>query len=152
MCILRFTIRLVESNEGEIGNAASEMLVEQEEEGASSEDNQVEYGVDVSFPIHNVHISENHAVKQFFDSTDLLSNDQDDLKIVQPLGDRQIFYETFLQGCRDFHYTNGKLCDNAEEERLTNNRDQPQTMMVCLYVLCTLLVVERINYIIWMII
>ena len=67
------------------------------------------YGVDVSFPIHHekvVPASRN------------------------PLGDKQAFYEEFIEGCRN-HYgggRKGKACDSTERDRIAMSLRQPQSM------------------------
>jgi len=80
---------------------------------AAAAKNAVEYGVDCSFPMH-------HKV--------LKCNDGDHRDL---LGDKQAFYDDFMQGCRDFYGPKkGKTCDLVENERLDQNLLQPQSMVV----------------------
>jgi len=70
---------------------------------------QESYGVDVSFPVHYLNVL----------------NKEDN-----PLGNRQSFYEEFIDGCRE-HY-GGKLgstaCDITEEDRADMSLRQPASM------------------------
>ena len=66
-----------------------------------------DYGVDCSFPIHS---------KEWR---------CDDL-----LGDREQFYEDFMQGCHD-HYggSKAKHCNTTEDDRIEMSLRQPQSMV-----------------------
>ena len=68
----------------------------------------VHYGLDVSFPVHGtVHVQNN------------------------PLGDRHQAYLHHLEGCRrTYSSTQGALCDRYENQRLLMNRRQPISMEV----------------------
>ena len=76
---------------------------------------QESYGVDVSFPVH------------YLDVLDKEDN---------PLGDRQSFYDEFMDGCRE-HY-GGKIgstaCDITEEDRAAMSLRQPSSMQVSIEV------------------
>ena len=69
------------------------------------------YGVDNSFPIQ-------HSF--------------DDIKIKDnPLnGDKKIYYDNFLQGCRDYYHPEGYKCDDSERDRIEMNLRQPGSMFV----------------------
>jgi len=87
------------------------------------------YGADVSFPMMHATVSKNYdwlphnvdpvnnPVPQMFDET-----------AVQPLGDRQNFYDTFMQGCRDFYGRKGGRCDSTEADRVRMTGQQPANM------------------------
>jgi hypothetical protein len=67
------------------------------------------YGVDVSFPVHYMNVM----------------NKEDN-----PLGDRQKFYDEFMDGCRE-HYTGKRgshACDITEEDRFAMSLRQPASM------------------------
>lgn len=66
-----------------------------------------DYGLDCSFPIHSK------------------ENSCGDL-----LGDRQSFYEDYIEGCRQ-HYgpKKGSRCDQSEADRLVMSKRQPQSMV-----------------------
>jgi len=76
---------------------------------STSIESPVEYGVDVSFPIHSLSINEDV-------SKDVLS----------PLGDRQAFYDSFMQSCFDIF--DQEACQRSEERRIAMNREQPPKM------------------------
>jgi hypothetical protein len=82
----------------------------------------VEYGVDVSFPIHHARVSTNYA---WLDHT----LDPKDMHI-QPLGDRQSVYEESIEGCVEYYGEDGPLCLQSEIERLQMNLHQPSSMRV----------------------
>jgi hypothetical protein len=65
------------------------------------------YGVDVSFPMHYQSIR--HGI--------------------QPLGDRQKFYDEFLNGCRQHAKEYASGCDETEADRIENNLIQPAFMV-----------------------
>jgi len=69
------------------------------------------YGVDVSFPVHYMNVM----------------NKEDN-----PLGDRQKFYDEFMDGCRE-HYAGKRgshACDITEEDRFAMSLRQPASMQV----------------------
>lgn len=94
-----------------------------------------EYGVDVSFPIQNARVSENYPWLEH--NTDLSKPipKEHHGRPIQPLGNRQQFYEDFMQGCRDYYGKNGKSCDITEADRVAMSLRQPQSMVVCLLIL-----------------
>lgn len=65
-----------------------------------------DYGLDCSFPIHNMELS----------CGDLL-------------GDRKAFYDNFMDGCRQYYGAKGTRCDLTERERLIMSKRQPQSMV-----------------------
>ena len=88
-----------------------------------------EYGVDVSFPIHKWEISTNcpwlpHNVDPANNPTPKKYQDIP----LQPLGDRQAAYDTFLQGCKDHYGKKGRACTQTEQDRIAMSLRQPQSM------------------------
>merc|ERR1719197_2437402 len=89
------------------------------------------YGVDVSFPIHREEMSTNYL---------WLPHNQDPMHNpippkykdmpLQPLGDRNKFYEEVMQGCRDRYDggRKGRSCDYSERDRVAMSLRQPQSM------------------------
>ena len=71
---------------------------------------EVEYGVDYSFPMHRHKISIN--------STNIFSSNND----------RQTVYDEYLQGCRDKYPDHAGICEDTEEGRIDMNFNQPQSM------------------------
>jgi prolyl 4-hydroxylase len=70
--------------------------------------NAEDYGLDCSFPIHNMESS----------CGDLL-------------GDRQAVYDKYMDGCREKWGKKGAArCDANERDRLEMSRRQPQSMVV----------------------
>ena len=72
------------------------------------------YGVDNSFPIQH--------------SYDIKMNDN-------PLNGeyKKIYYNHFLQGCRDYYHPEGYKCVGSERDRIEMNLRQPRSMFVSLY-------------------
>ena len=70
------------------------------------------YGVDNSFPIQ-------HS----FDTINMNNN---------PLNGayKKIYYDNFLQGCRDYYHPEGYKCDGSERDRIEMNLRQPRSMFV----------------------
>ena len=92
---------------------------------------EVEYGVDVSFPMHHETVSDNYAwLEHNLDPSIPVPEKYKDMPI-QPLGDRQSFYNDFLNGCVDhFGSKNGKRCISTEADRIEMSLRQPQSMQV----------------------
>ena len=69
------------------------------------------YGVDNSFPIQ-------HSF--------------DTINIYNPLNGahKKIYYDNFLQGCRDYYHPEGYKCDGSERDRIEMNLRQPRSMFV----------------------
>ena len=100
--------------------------------GVVAQDTTVEYGVDVSFPMHHADVSKNYAwLDHNVDPSVPVPNEYKD-QPVQPLGDRQSFYNDFLNGCVDhFGKKGGKRCIQTEADRIEMSLRQPQSMQVC---------------------
>jgi len=67
------------------------------------------YGVDVSFPIHH---------------NKIVPADRN------PLGDKQTFYDEFIEGCRNLYGggRKGRACDSTESDRIAMSLRQPKSM------------------------
>lgn len=48
---------------------------------------------------------------------------------LQRLGDRQFYYDHFMEGCRHHYAAHADYCDETEEERMDMNLRQPPSMM-----------------------
>jgi prolyl 4-hydroxylase len=101
-------------------------------EQATKEENQdepVEYGVDVSFPMHHHGVSTNYPWldhNMHPDKYDVPSQYKG--MSHQPLGNKQKFYEDFMDGCRTYYGKTGKACDGVERDRIDMSFKQPQSM------------------------
>lgn len=86
------------------------------------------YGVDVSFPMHYNGVSDNYAwLPHNVDPSVPVPEKYKD-KPVQPLGNRQEFYDNFLDGCVQFYGKQGKRCVSTERDRIDMSLRQPQSM------------------------
>jgi len=98
---------------------------------APNSDSEPDYGVDVSWPIHRGEISNNYDWLPH--NVDPENNPVPKEYIgmpVQPLGDKQRFYDDFMQGCYD-KYQKGKpggTCDATERDRVAMSLRQPKDM------------------------
>jgi len=92
-------------------------------------DERPSYGVDVSFPIHRATVSSNYPwlPHNVDPSNHQAPSYLKDLPL-QIMGDRQIFYDDIIQGCRDKYGQRGRLCDSTEADRIAMNLRQPQSM------------------------
>jgi hypothetical protein len=91
----------------------------------------VSYGVDVSFPIHHERISTNFAWLPHNIDTSIQTPRPYEGMVVQPLGDRQKFYDDFLQSCKDHFGAKGaQRCLMNERDRIAMSLRQPQSMTV----------------------
>lgn len=94
-----------------------------------SEDIPVEYGVDVSMPMHHHKVSTNYPWLEHNEhpleyDTPVEYRDM----VLQPLGDRQKWYEEFMEGCRNHYGKKGSACDSVERDRVEMSLNQPQSM------------------------
>ena len=88
-----------------------------------------EYGVDVSFPIHKWEVSTNYPwLPHNSDPANNPTPKQYQDMPIQPLGDVQAAYTSFLDGCRDHYGKKGRACDQTEKDRIAMNLRQPQSM------------------------
>jgi hypothetical protein len=86
------------------------------------------YGVDVSFPMHYNAVSDNYDWLPHNMDPSLPVPDKYKDKPVQPLGDRQKFYDEFLDGCVKYFGKQGKRCVTTERDRIDMALRQPQSM------------------------
>ena len=94
-------------------------------------DDPVEYGVDVSFPIHYDKVSDNYPwLSHNTDPENVKTPRRYKDKVVQPLGDRQAFYDDFLESCVEHFGPRGERCRQNERERIAMSLRQPQSMTV----------------------
>ena len=90
------------------------------------------YAYDMSFPMFNNTVSTNYPwLPHNVDPEKHPTPTEYENMPIQPLGDRQKFYEDYLQGCRDHWKTAGEdeMCDVYEEQRIERNNQQPQSMV-----------------------
>jgi len=92
------------------------------------DDAKVEYGVDVSFPIHYPSVSTNYAWLPHNQDPNVPTPHEYKDMVVQPLGDRQKFYKNFVDGCRESFGAKGIRCTQNEMDRITMSLRQPQSM------------------------
>lgn len=91
--------------------------------------NKIEYGVDVSFPMHHSKVSTNYAWLPHNQDPSLPVPKEYEGMVVQPLGDRQGFYEKFMEGCEKHQGgSRGGRCWATEEGRVDMSLRQPQSM------------------------
>lgn len=78
------------------------------------EDEPVDYGVDVSFPMQYAQVSTNYPwLPHNQDPTLPVPPEYKDM-VLQPLGNRDEFYKEFLNGCRDAFGKKGTRCTQNE--------------------------------------
>mmetsp|Transcript_29567 Transcript_29567/g.54519 ORF Transcript_29567/g.54519 Transcript_29567/m.54519 type:complete len:327 (+) Transcript_29567:119-1099(+) len=95
------------------------------------------YGVDVSFPHHHDKVSTNYdwlphnnpayssPSHPNYQATPAEFKEMP----VQRLGNRQDFYDTFLEGCRNHEKADHDACDDTEKDRIDMNLRQPMSMV-----------------------
>lgn len=108
---------------------AAEDKVDQVPENFYEEAATPEYGVDVSFPMHHMKVSDNY---QWLPHNKDPEHWRTPAKFagtpVQPLGDRQKFYDDFIQGCVKHYGKKGNRCISTEKDRVDMSLRQPQSM------------------------
>jgi hypothetical protein len=79
-----------------------------------------------SFPMHQTNASKNYAWLPWNVDPSIPTPDEYIGMRVQPLGDRQQFYDDFIQGCVDFYGNRGFTCLANEVERIAMDVRQPK--------------------------
>lgn len=88
----------------------------------------LEYGADISFPMHHASVSTNYPwLPHNMDSSIETPEEYKDMPI-QPLGDKQSFYENYVEGCVNQFEDKSRRCLNNERERVEMTLRQPQSM------------------------
>ena len=123
-------VGLLQAEAGFWSNSDRRKATEIDEVIAPGEDGpKVEYGVDVSFPIHYATVSTNYDWLPHNQNPNIPTPRQYEGMPVQPLGDRQKFYQDFLQSCKDhFGTSKGMRCTHNELDRIAMSLRQPQSM------------------------
>lgn len=88
----------------------------------------VEYGVDVSFPMHYSEVSTNYPWLEHNMDPSKPVPDKYKGMVQQPLGDKQSFYKEFLKGCTEAFGKKGSRCIQTELDRIAMTLRQPQSM------------------------
>ena len=97
--------------------------------GSAPQDEPVEYGVDVSFPMQYATVSNNYAwLPHNVDPEHNPTPDKYKDMVVQPLGDKMSFYENYINGCREKFGSKGTRCTQSELDRFAMSLRQPQSM------------------------
>lgn len=94
------------------------------------------YAIDISFPMLNYTVSTNYPwlPHNVDPKNNPIPKEYENMPI-QPLGDKQGFYEDYMQGCRDYWREDGddeeeeSVCDDHEASRIERNVDQPPGMV-----------------------
>jgi prolyl 4-hydroxylase len=90
-----------------------------------------EYGVDVSFPIHHLEISDNFAwLPHNVDPEHDPQPKQYKVKVIQPLPGRQELYDDFVKTCEKAFGNKASRCRQTEQDRIDMSLRQPQSMQV----------------------
>ena len=88
----------------------------------------VEYGVDVSFPMHYDNVTINYAELPHNLDPSIPTPPEYQNMPVQPLGNRQEFYNNMIQGCLDYYGDKADRCLVNERDRVDMSLRQPQSM------------------------
>ena len=86
------------------------------------------YWVDVSFPIHSNKVSTNYPWLPHNVDPNIPVPEHYRGMPIQRLGDRQQFYDDFMEGCRAYYGLHGDSCDAVERDRIAMSVRQPQSM------------------------
>lgn len=97
---------------------------------ANAEESNIEYGVDVSFPIHHRKISDNFAWLPHNVDPSIPTPKQYEDMVVNPLPGREEMYEDFIKTCEDAFGKKGSRCRMTEQDRIAMSLRQPQSMQV----------------------
>lgn len=82
-----------------------------------------------SYPIHHRSVSTNYAWLQHNVDPTVATPRKYAMMPVNPLRDRQSFYDLYMKGCRDkFGVIKGLLCSGNDMDRIHMNLHQPASM------------------------
>jgi prolyl 4-hydroxylase len=95
----------------------------------SGQERLVDYGVDVSYPMHYADISKNYDWLPHNLDPSLETPEEYVGREVQHLGDKQTFYDNLLQGCVAHYDKKGFICQETENDRIAMNLRQPKSML-----------------------
>lgn len=95
------------------------------------------YGLDVSFPHHHTKVSTNYDWLPHNDPAKSSPSHPNYVALpseykhmpVQRLGNRQDFYDNYMEGCRHHEKSDHEACDQSEADRIHMNVIQPQSMV-----------------------
>ena len=91
----------------------------------ASAEKREDYGYDISFPMlgDSVHVSTNYPWLPHNINPSIPTPEKYKNMSLQPLGDRESFYQDFIQGCRDYwRDSHGEeICDETDLKRLKHN-------------------------------
>jgi len=104
------------------------ILPPQAQQSDGSGGQRVEYGVDVSFPMHRNFVSDNYAWLPHNVDPSVPTPDRYKDMPVSPLGDRKKAYDEFLNGCIEKFGSKGWRCKDTERDRIEMTLRQPQSM------------------------
>lgn len=97
-------------------------------EAAVEKQEELEYGADISFPMLHERVSTNYPwLPHNMDESIETPEEYKDMPI-QPLGDKQTFYENYVNGCVEFYGEKGSRCTQTEHDRVEMTLRQPQSM------------------------
>lgn len=83
----------------------------------AQDESAIEYGVDISFPMHHASVSTNYPwLPHNVDKSKPTPNQYQGMPI-QPLGNKQAAFEDYMQGCVDYYNKNA----NGKGDRCTWN-------------------------------
>ena len=90
----------------------------------------IEYGVDISFPMHhgNVSINYDSLPHNVLPTLYPMPHLYEDMPL-QPLGNRQRLYNEFMEGCVHKFSKSSAACWEMEQDRIAMNLRQPQSMI-----------------------
>ncbi|CAB9496506.1 repeat domain-containing protein 42 [Seminavis robusta] len=96
---------------------------------AAQAEDAVEYGVDVSFPIHHRRMSDNYAWLPHNNNNGHHKTPKryEDM-VVSPLPHREEAYQEFLKSCEEAFGKKGSRCRMTEQDRIDMSLRQPQSM------------------------
>ena len=87
-----------------------------------------DYGVDISFPMHHREISTNYAWLKHNRELNAVTPSEYENMALQPLGNREAFYQDFIEGCIKANGAMGGRCVSSELDRVAMTLRQPQSM------------------------
>jgi hypothetical protein len=94
-----------------------------------TQDEPVEYGVDISFPMHHASLSTNYPWLEHNVNPNVPTPKKYKDMPIQPLGDRAQFYKEYLDSCRESFGSKGsRRCTSNELDRIAMTLRQPQSM------------------------
>uniref|UniRef100_A0A7S2YGP5 Fe2OG dioxygenase domain-containing protein n=1 Tax=Entomoneis paludosa TaxID=265537 RepID=A0A7S2YGP5_9STRA len=127
MAVLAIALSGVPAIQG-FWTSSSETDKETEKTVDATPTEKLDYGVDISFPMHYPRVSTNYDWLPHNQDPSLTTPREYEGMPIQYFGDKQKWYDEFIEGCVKYYGRKGHRCRETERDRVEMSLRQPQSM------------------------